>query len=192
MSAADLPAGSVLPAGAIVDGLDCSGMVDDPKKDGIPVWLQTQNRRPLTPEQLAAVRAREAAARAREKVARAERRDMARRLGMSVVAMRVPGAKLKSETEEESVMAKKTKAKARTKRRATAVRVEKRTTDLRPDSKLAIVVSLLTRKEGCTTADVLAATGWPTVSMPQQAKAAGLVLSKEKDGAVFRYRGTPA
>ena len=51
---------------------------------------------------------------------------------------------------------------------------------VRPGSKLETVVGLLTRKGGCTAKDVLAATGWPTVSLPQQAKAAGLTLRKEK------------
>lgn len=58
---------------------------------------------------------------------------------------------------------------------------------VRPGSKLEAIVGLLTRPEGCTTKDVLAATGWPSVSMPQQAKAAGLTLRKEKVGGVTRY-----
>lgn len=60
---------------------------------------------------------------------------------------------------------------------------------IRPGSKLEIVAGLLKRPEGCTTAEVLAGTGWPTVSMPQMAKAAGLTLRKEKDGKVSRYFG---
>lgn len=63
---------------------------------------------------------------------------------------------------------------------------------LRAGSKLAIVAGLLQRPEGCTGKEILDATGWPTVSVPQQAKAAGLVLSKEKDGTVTRYRGAVA
>lgn len=59
---------------------------------------------------------------------------------------------------------------------------------IRPGSKLEIIVGLLTRKEGCTAADVMSATDWPSVSMPQQAKAAGLKLKKVKDGRVTRYR----
>lgn len=58
---------------------------------------------------------------------------------------------------------------------------------VRPGSKLEIVVNLLKRKEGCTAAEVLTATEWPAVSMPQQARAAGLMLRKEKDGKVTRY-----
>ncbi len=58
----------------------------------------------------------------------------------------------------------------------------------REGSKLALIVGLLTRKEGCTTKDVLDATGWPSVSMPQQVKAAGLKgFRKQKDGKVSRY-----
>lgn len=63
---------------------------------------------------------------------------------------------------------------------------------IRPGSKLEIVYGLLTRKEGCTTAEVLAATEWPAVSMPQQARSAGLTLRQEKDGKVTRYWGAPA
>src|SRR5205807_246786 len=46
--------------------------------------------------------------------------------------------------------------------------------DVREGSKLEKIVGLLTRPEGCTTKDVLKATGWPSVSMPQQAEAAGI------------------
>ena len=58
-------------------------------------------------------------------------------------------------------------------------------------SKTAMVGDLLLRKGGCTGADVLAATGWPAVSMPQQAKACGLKLRKEKvQGEPTRYFGS--
>ena len=59
---------------------------------------------------------------------------------------------------------------------------------VRPGSKLAIIADLLRRPEGCTTADVLKATGWPAVSMPASAKAAGLALKKEKVDGVTVYR----
>ena len=62
------------------------------------------------------------------------------------------------------------------------------TNGIRPGSKVELIAGLLKRPEGCTTADVLTATGWPAVSMPAQAKAAGLTLKKEKDGSVTRYR----
>ncbi len=59
------------------------------------------------------------------------------------------------------------------------------------NSKTAMVGQLLLRKEGCTTADILAATKWPSVSVPAQAKAVGLGLRKEKDGKITRYFGVP-
>ena len=54
-------------------------------------------------------------------------------------------------------------------------------------SKTQLVANLLTRPGGCTAKDVLEATGWPSVSMPAQAKAAGLVLTKSKANGVTRY-----
>jgi hypothetical protein len=32
-----------LPTGTVIDGIDCSGMTDDPKKSDVPVYLQRQN-----------------------------------------------------------------------------------------------------------------------------------------------------
>ena len=106
-----------------------------------------------------------------------------------VPAVRQVGAKLKSETQpkESDVSKTKTKKTARAKARS-AVKPEAKTNGVRPGSKLETIVGLLKRPEGCTTKDVLEATGWPAVSMPQQAKAAGLTLKKEKDGSVSRYR----
>lgn len=72
--------------------------------------------------------------------------------------------------------------------RAKATAAPKKEAGVRPGSKLELVVGLLTRPEGCTTKDVLAATGWPAVSMPQMAKSAGLTLKKEKTGKVTTYR----
>ncbi len=54
-------------------------------------------------------------------------------------------------------------------------------------SKTQLIADLLTRPGGCTTKDVLGATGWPSVSMPAQAKAAGLELIKTKTDGVTRY-----
>lgn len=58
------------------------------------------------------------------------------------------------------------------------------------NSKVDLIGSLLLRPDGCTTADVLEATGWPSVSMPAQAKLAGLALRKEKVGKVTKYWGS--
>ena len=55
-------------------------------------------------------------------------------------------------------------------------------------TKLELIASMLKRKEGCTAADAMKAVGWTKISMPAQAKAAGLKLKKEKDGKVTRYR----
>lgn len=58
----------------------------------------------------------------------------------------------------------------------------------KPESKTDLVAALLRRPEGCTTADALAATGWPAISMPATAKAAGITLVREKDaGKPTRY-----
>lgn len=86
-----------------------------------------------------------------------------------------------------------TKLKKVSKAKARAGIAKKAKTDgtIRPGSKLETVAKLLMREGGCTTAEVLKATGWPSVSMPQQAKAAGLTLAKAKDGKVTRYTGTP-
>ena len=54
-------------------------------------------------------------------------------------------------------------------------------------SKLEQIAALLTRKEGCTREDILKLTGWKAVSVPAQAKAAGLTLKQEKAGRAFRY-----
>lgn len=57
-------------------------------------------------------------------------------------------------------------------------------------TKLELITALLLRKCGCTNADVLEVTNWPSVSMPQQATAAGLKLRKEKKpGSPTRYFG---
>lgn len=54
--------------------------------------------------------------------------------------------------------------------------------------KRMIVAELLTRNEGCTAADILAATGWPSVSVPQQARSSGLELRTQKmPGQPTRY-----
>lgn len=66
--------------------------------------------------------------------------------------------------------------------------IENGGTSIRPGSKVEMVANLLRREGGCTASDVLLATGWPSVSMPAQAKQAGLVLKKEKNkGEPTRY-----
>lgn len=61
----------------------------------------------------------------------------------------------------------------------------------RSGSKTDLIAALLLRAEGCTTEDVLAATGWPSVSMPASAKVSGLTLRKERlPGQPTRYWGS--
>lgn len=83
--------------------------------------------------------------------------------------------------------APKRAVKAKVPKAAKTARDPAGTKTIRPGSKLEIVVGLLTRKEGCTTAEALAATDWPAISFNQQAKAAGITLRKVKEGKVTRY-----
>lgn len=88
------------------------------------------------------------------------------------------------EPEKEVIMRKKSVRKGKKARKAT--------NGSRVSSKAAKVAAMLQRPEGCTNKEVLKATGWPTVSMPAQAKAAGLKLRKERTDAGLRYYGTAA
>lgn len=58
-------------------------------------------------------------------------------------------------------------------------------------TKAALIGELLLRKTGCTTAEVLKATGWPSVSLPAIARSLELTLVKEKQGKTSRYWGKP-
>lgn len=77
--------------------------------------------------------------------------------------------------------AKKSKPKAQTTAAEPGVKT------VREGSKLEIVVKLLKKAGGTTSAEVLKETGWPSVSMPQQARAAGIEIKKEKIDGVTRY-----
>lgn len=58
-------------------------------------------------------------------------------------------------------------------------------------TKRSIAAALIARPEGATLKDVLAATGWPSVSMLQLAASSNLELRKEKEkGSPTRYFGT--
>ena len=94
-----------------------------------------------------------------------------------------------TEPAKERAMKKAKTKKTKSKKVAAKAKIEGA---VRAGSKLEIVSGLLQRPEGCTAAEILAACGWPSVSVPAMAKAAGLVLSKEKDGKVSRYHGVPA
>ena len=83
--------------------------------------------------------------------------------------------------------AKKAATKAPTKTAAKPKAAAARQDGVRPGSKLETIVKMLQSKNGCTSAEILAACSWPSVSVPQQARAAGLKLKKVKDGKVTRY-----
>lgn len=124
------------------------------------------------------------------KAIRAERKAAAdAELASKVAAIKTAKATAKAEQPQENAMTTKSKKSAKTKARTA---VKGKTEGVRPGSKLEIVVGLLTRAQGCTAKDILKATEWPSVSVPQQAKAAGLKLVKEKDGKVTRYRAAKA
>lgn len=59
-------------------------------------------------------------------------------------------------------------------------------------TKAEIIGELLARPDGCTTKEILEATGWPSVSVPAQAKSVGMTLTKEKRDGVTRYFGRTA
>jgi hypothetical protein len=57
----------------------------------------------------------------------------------------------------------------------------------RTGSKAFIVGELLLRPEGVTRAEACAATGWPSISLPQQAEACGLSFTTQRIGREVRY-----
>ena len=59
-------------------------------------------------------------------------------------------------------------------------------------SKREICAELLTRPEGATAAELMEATGWPSISVPAAAKANGLELRTVKEGRATRYFGRAA
>lgn len=58
---------------------------------------------------------------------------------------------------------------------------------VRKGTKLARIVGLLKRPGGVTRKQVMAAVEWPSISMNQQAAAAGIKLKVEKVDGVKRY-----
>lgn len=99
-----------------------------------------------------------------------------------------PADDKKPATQESATMRTKTNGKKAAAGKArTPVAKAAASKGIRPGTKLEAIVSLLCRPKGCTTKDVLKETGWPAVSMPAQAKAAGLKLRKEKIDGVTHY-----
>ena len=220
-------------------------LTDDPKKAGIPPFLQVQNRRVLTAEEHARVnawlakpstasaalghdewlarlqagRARDAAVAATLMVDKKQQsldglrsRTAAARERIEREGKHVPGciwnaaagrwahpaavrdgtrwisksadAGTTGATDMTTKNAKKNGKKSALKVRGPA----KKTTN--GGSKTEAAGKLLARSGGCTSADILEATGWPSVSVPAVAKACGLKLSTEKEkGKPTRYYG---
>lgn len=107
---------------------------------------------------------------------------------------RASASTMETTMKTKSKLAKSAAKKAAARRRDRAAKAKPKSAnartkvaDVRPGSKLEKVVKLLQRPGGTTTAEVLKATGWPTVSMPQQASAAGITLKTEKEGNATRY-----
>ena len=163
-------------------------MTEDPKRRGIPLFLQVQNRRPLAPEQ----RARLDALARSTGASSSGRTDYRKPKGMSweewdaLEAARVLDKKAASYERINEL-----RARAGLPEVAPSVPRARSAGKLPPaGSKAAMIAELLLRPDGCTTAEVLAASGWPAVSMPAQARTAGLVLRKERVDGVLRYYGT--
>jgi hypothetical protein len=166
----------------------------------IPESLKVENRVPLTPEQKAQVDAKMAAAKPRGLTSPPPKKngdaDAIREAIANGVGKRIEGNGKHQKVKPLLQAAKakpepigKARKAARLRREAVDKATSKRTDEPRSGSKLAAIAKLLQRKDGCTRADVLKATGWPSVSMQQQARAAGLKLkmSKEKgEPTVYR------
>lgn len=183
--------------------------------DDVPDFLDAKNRTPLSPEKQAKLDASMKAARekaldpaAAQIVAdQAERKRTKREVRKEKAAAEKEGkstalppsgkaalavitgksAKPKRPAKTKAAAKPKVPAKAKAKKPAAAKAAKPKA---KGSTKVEIIAGLLTRKEGCTTADILAACKWPSVSVPQQAKAAGLKLRKVKDGSVSRYFGS--
>ena len=152
----------------------------------------------LTDHDKAVIASLKKEARDRDRAAAKERLAAMKRGRQAAAAIRLAAKQAKASdvpvaaTQEDAVAsakkktAKKTKTKTAKPKAAPKSAVDKAFV-VRPGSKLKSVVALLTREEGCTTKDILASTGWPSVSVPAMAKAAGLTLKKEKEDGITRY-----
>lgn len=109
----------------------------------------------------------------------------------SVATEAQPASSTPPENSEVKDMRKSTSKKAARAKARTPVKgkTAKKAKATNGESKMSIISKLLNRANGCTTADVLEATGWPSVSMPAMAKALKVRLHKDKEkGKATRYR----
>jgi hypothetical protein len=100
----------------------------------------------------------------------------AKRAAIALAAAEHPGARLKSPQGNWNKDGQKTRVGMADKKKGR--------------TKIQIVGDLLLQAGGTTTKDILAATGWPAVSVPAMAKAARLTLRQEKNGKCLRYYGS--
>jgi hypothetical protein len=61
----------------------------------------------------------------------------------------------------------------------------------RAGTKTEKIYKLLTRKSGCTRAEVLKATNWPAISIQKISETLGLKLRKDDANRPYRYYGSP-
>ena len=154
-------------------------------EDGIPDFLNAAKLRAKTaPPPKASAPAHPAAEAAKQETTMIAIKTSTKPAPLAATPSPIAEPQIKAPVKTKKAAAKKAaKAKARTKVKAGA-----RTSGVRPGSKLEIIVGMLQRPEGCTTKQVLEAVRWPAVSMPQQARAAGLKLKKEKVDGITIYR----
>lgn len=112
---------------------------------------------------------------------REQRIKSSKGVAKAVAAMAKPAAD-EPQAEVEEMRTKTSKGKAKANARS-GVRGKSK-----HGSKTEKLLALLARKEGCTRSDALKATGWPSISLPATAKAAGVKLKREKaKGQPTRY-----
>jgi hypothetical protein len=166
---------------------------------GIPEDLKVVNRKPLTPEQEVKLKEiQHSKDRQDEKVDVNLPRNI-EPAGFEILAARktlknaekVSNKALHQPEEGQTEMAKVTKGKGKSKdngKIVKVVRAKHANGDVKPSSKLAIFVDMVTRKGGASQKECAEAMGWKVVSMTMRAKDAGLTLHKEKgDDGVTRY-----
>lgn len=171
----------------------------------VAATTETTKMKPKTTGKADQLRAmREAEAAKREAEAKAENKKTTKKMATAASASDTPTTpstpeddpkavkqesemstrKTKTATKAKARNAVKGKTKAKAPKKANAAKAEK---TARSGSKTEAIKSLLSRAAGCTAAEVMEATGWPSVSMPQQARNLGIKLKTEKEGRVTRY-----
>lgn len=103
-------------------------------------------------------------------------------------AAAAPAAPKKPAVAKTTAKTAKSKTKASARSRTPVVDPNAPTKAVRPGSKMETIRGLLTRRNGCTAAEIKESCNWPSVSVPQQAKSLGITLHKHKgEDGVTRY-----